>query len=287
MALRRIKDNVEIDRIREAVRASAAGFEAGARALSPGVSERALAVEIESGFFRAGADRTGYGTIVGIGTNAAVLHVSPSSRQASPGDLVLIDAGAEVRRYTADVTRTLVCGRPSTAASELIDVVRRALVAGVDGCRPGVEWRDLHLRVAHVIADGLVQMGVLRGGPSSLVEQDAHAVFFPHGLGHLVGLGVRDASGYLPGRTRSTRPGLAFLRMDLPLRAGYVTTVEPGVYFIPALINNPDRRSRHADAINWSKAESLVSLGGVRLEENILVTEQGPENLTSGIPGGA
>jgi len=131
---------------------------------------------------------------------------------------------------------------------------------------------------------GLVSLGILKGDPQSLVERDAHALFFPHGLGHLVGLGVRDASGRLPGREPSTRPGLASLRMDLPLQPGYVTTVEPGLYFIEPLLRDPKRREKYADDVNWDGLGRWLPLGGVRLEDNILVTHAGPVNLTKDIP---
>jgi Xaa-Pro aminopeptidase len=117
-----------------------------------------------------------------------------------------------------------------------------------------------------------------------LVEQEAHTLFFPHGIGHMLGLGVRDASGLLPGRTKDPRPGLRTLRMDLPLAAGYVVTVEPGLYFIPALLNDPARRSRYAQAVNWPLVDQHLALGGVRIEDNILVTEGAPEVLTKEIP---
>src|SRR5881296_218823 len=103
---------------------------------------------------------------------------------------------------------------------------------------PGAEWKDLHLKAAIEMTDGLIELKLMNDNAESLVEQGAHALFFPHGLGHLVGLGVRDASGRAPGRTPSTRPGLANLRVDLPLERDYAITVEPGVYFIPALLNN-------------------------------------------------
>ena len=124
----------------------------------------------------------------------------------------------------------------------------------------------------------------MRGKPESLVEQEAHTVFFPHGLGHMVGLGVRDASGVSPGRKKDERPSLRTLRMDLPLAPGYVVTIEPGLYFIPALLNDADRRERFRDQINWSMAERYLPLGGVRIEDNVLVTTDAPENLTAAIP---
>jgi Xaa-Pro aminopeptidase len=127
-------------------------------------------------------------------------------------------------------------------------------------------------------------MGVMRGAPETLVEQDAHTLFYPHGLGHMVGLGVRDASGHLPGRPTDPRPSLRSLRMDLPLAPGYVVTVEPGLYFIPPLLNDTARRERYRDAVNWPLVDTLLEAGGVRIEDNVLVTDGLPEVLTKAIP---
>ena len=122
--------------------------------------------------------------------------------------------------------------------------------------------------------------------PPSLVEQEAHTLFYPHGLGHLLGLGVRDASGLEPGRPKDPRPSLRSLRMDLVLRAGYITTVEPGLYFIPAILNDPARRAKYRDAVNWPLVEQHLHLGGVRFEDNLLITDGAPVNLTAAIPKG-
>jgi len=282
---RRPKDAHEVALLRRACDATAAGFKALVSALKPGVSERALQVELELGFLRAGGDRTGYASIVGIGSNSGVLHFTPTTRQAKPGDVVLVDAGAEVGRYTADVTRTyrLPGGDDGFFRSlhALVLAVERKAIAG---CRPGAEWRDLHLGAALQIAEGLVSLGLLVGSAESLVERDTHALFFPHGLGHMVGLGVRDASGYLPGRTRSNRPGLSMLRTDLPLERGYVMTVEPGIYFIPALLQDPVLRERHRDAVRWDRVDALLEFGGIRIEDDVLVTDDEPDVLTAAIP---
>lgn len=109
-------------------------------------------------------------------------------------------------------------------------------------------------------------------------------MFFPHGLGHMVGLGVRDASGLAPGRTKDPRPSLRTLRMDLPLQPGYVVTVEPGLYFIPPLLRDPARRTRFAEAVNWPLVDQHLHLGGVRIEDNVLITDGKPDVLTAGIP---
>ncbi len=283
--LRRPKDAHELALVRKACEATANGFRALVQALKPGASERELQVELETAFLRGGADRTGYGTIVGIGSHAGVLHFTPGDRRAQPGDVVLVDAGAEVSRYTADVTRTYrLPGGDDGFFRALHAIVLRVEQNAIARCRSGAEWRDLHLAAAHEIADGLVSLGLLVGSAESLVERDTHALFFPHGLGHMVGLGVRDASGYLPGRARSTRPGLSMLRTDLPLEPGYLMTIEPGVYFIPALLQDASLRERHRDAVRWDRVDALMEFGGVRIEDDVLVTESDPDVLTASIP---
>jgi Xaa-Pro aminopeptidase len=282
---RRPKDPFEIDLIRRANAASVQAYAAIRPTLVAGVTERQIQVELEAGFFRAGGDRTAYGTIVAAGSNAAVLHFTPTARVVKPGDVILIDAGAEIGRYASDVTRTYrVRGGDDGFFRDLYAVTRALEERAVASCTKGTEWRDVHLRAALDIAAGLVHLGLLRGTPEGLVEQDVHALFFPHGLGHLVGLGVRDASGYLPGRVPSTRPGLSRLRTDLPLEPGYCITVEPGIYFIRALLTDRGRRDKHAAAVNWSKVDGLLDFGGIRIEDNVLVTDGAPEVLTAAIP---
>ena len=280
----RPKDEVELERMRRAAAATAAGFAAVRRLVKPGVTERQLQVELELEFLRHGADRCAFGTIVGTGPDTGVLHFTPGARVVRDGDALMIDAGAEVGRYAADVTRTWQAGAQGGFFRDLYQVVLAAQVRGIERCRAGVEWREVHLAAARDLAEGLVGLGILRGSPDSLVEQDAHALFFPHGLGHLVGLGVRDASGYLPGRKRSTRFGLAFLRCDFPLQPDFVITVEPGLYFIPALLKDPERRSRYRDAVNWAKVDTLLGFGGIRIEDDVRVTAGEPEVLTAAIP---
>lgn len=284
MHARRLKDATETALLRRTAVATAAGYEQLRASLRPGVTERALQIELETGFFRAGGDRPGYSSIIGLGANAAILHSTPSSRAAAAGDFLLVDAGAEIGRYMSDVTRTYVVGTPSAFQRDLYQIVLAVEEHALARCVPGAEWREVHLAAAVELTAGLVSLGVMRGAAESLVEQEAHTLFFPHGLGHMVGLGVRDGSGMEPGRTQSPRASLSTLRMDLPLRPGYVVTVEPGLYFIPALLNDPQRRARFRDAVNWPLVESHLSLGGVRIEDNVLVTAGAPENLTAAIP---
>ena len=196
----------------------------------------------------------------------------------------LVDAGAEIDRYMADVTRTFVVGEPDAFQRDLFQIVLAAEERAIARCVPGAEWKEIHLACAVDMVAGLAELGVMRGAAASLVEQEAHLLFFPHGLGHMVGLGVRDGSGMLPGRVKDPRPALKNLRMDLPLAPGYVVTVEPGLYFIPALLNDPARRARFRDCVNWARVEPLLALGGVRIEDNVLITAGAPEVLTKAIP---
>lgn len=283
---RRRKDGGELALIRRAAAATAAGYARLREALRPGVSERTLQIELEAEFFRHGATRPGYGTIVGSGPNSAVLHFEPSARPVREGEFVLVDAGAEIDRYMADVTRTYVAGTPTIFQRDLHQVVLDAQERAIQRCVAGAEWKEIHLRTAVDLVGGLVALGVMRGRAETLVEREAHALFFPHGLGHMVGLGVRDASGVHPGRQRDPRPSLRSLRMDLPLAAGYVVTVEPGLYFIPDLLQEPGRRERYRDCVAWDRVDALLGLGGVRIEDDVLVTDGAPEVLTAGIPKG-
>jgi Xaa-Pro aminopeptidase len=133
---------------------------------------------------------------------------------------------------------------------------------------------------ARVIAEGLVDFGRLRGQSDALIESGAVTLFFPHGIGHMVGLGIRDAGEVLRGR-RGTRPGFPPVRVDLPLEPGHCFTVEPGIYFVPALLQDEERRRQHADAINWGRVDRMLDFGGIRIEHNVLVTDNGFEILTA------
>jgi Xaa-Pro aminopeptidase len=282
--VRRQKDQLELGRMRAAEQATRAGFATAVSLIEPGRSERELQIELEAAFFRNGADALAFDTIVGGGPNSAVLHFPPSARRLEAGDLVLIDAGGEFRGYASDITRTYpVSGRFTPEQAELHALVRAACVTATGRCRAGVEWRDVHRTAARVIAEGLVGFGLLRGDPDDLVERHAVSLFFPHGVGHIVGLGVRDAGEVLPGR--EPRPDeLPQLRIDLPLEPGFVVTVEPGIYFVPALLRDPELRARHRDAVDWDRVERMLNFGGIRIEDNVLVTEGEPEVLTADVP---
>ncbi|MBI2518636.1 MAG: M24 family metallopeptidase [Opitutae bacterium] len=282
---RRPKEPAEIELMKRACAATAAGYAAAQPFLRPGVSERRIQVELEAGYFREGAQKTGYDTIVGVGAQSAILHGTPSrDRIAKDGDFILIDSGAEWDRYVCDVTRTYVAGKPSAFQRDLYQAVLNAEVRAIERCRAGAEWKDIHFGSAVDMVGSLVAMGVMHGHPESLVEQEAHTLFFPHGIGHMLGLGVRDASGLEPGRVKDPRPSLRTLRQDLILRPGYIVTIEPGIYFIPPILNDTARRAKYRDGVNWTLVDQHQQLGGVRIEDNILVTDGAPVNLTAAIP---
>ncbi len=284
LAARRPKDTHELGLMRQAAAATAAGYAVLHDTLRPGLSARDVQAVLEAAFLRAGGDGPAYPSIVGGGPRAAVFHGAPTRRPLNAGEVVLIDAGAEVAGYACDVTRTYpVDGRFTPEQAALYAVVLDAQVEAVAGCRAGQEFKALHLRAALTMTRGLVDLGLLKGDPESLVERDVHALLFPHGLGHLVGLGVRDASGYIPGRQPEDRPGLRFLRMDLPLAPGFVTTIEPGLYFVPGLLDDPRHRAEYRDDVDWDRVDKWRPCGGVRIEDDVLVTDGDPEVLTGTI----
>jgi Xaa-Pro aminopeptidase len=284
-ALRRPKDAAELELLARAVTATAAGHAKAREVIRPGASERQVQIELEAEMFRQGADAVAFGTIVGVGSNAAVLHFQPGGRIVQPGDLVLVDAGGEVAGYAGDVTRTYPAGDRFTAKQQAIyDLVLAAEGAAIAKCQIGTEWRDVHRYAASVLALGLRDLGILRGEVEGLLESEAIALFFPHGVGHMVGLGVRDVGGRAPGRGEVQRYCGARLRVNLPLEEGFLMTVEPGLYFVPALLDHPARREQFRQAVDWAVLESWRSVGGVRIEDNVLITAAGPRVTTRAIP---
>jgi Xaa-Pro aminopeptidase len=281
--VRRPKDDDELERMRIAAEATRAGFAELAGIVAPGRTERELQVALEAAFLRSGGDFLAFESIVAAGDHSAVLHFSPTARELRAGELLLVDAGAEHRGYASDVTRTYPAGGELTSEqAELHALVRAANLAAQARCTAGTEFTDIHWTAARVIAEGLAGLGLLKGDPDTLVERRTVSLFFPHGVGHMVGLGVRDAGGPAPGRT--PRDDFPRLRADLPLEDGFAITIEPGIYFVPALLNDPERRAQHRDTVDWDRAERMLGFGGIRIEDNVLVTPRGPENLTRDIP---
>ncbi len=282
---RRPKDEIEMGRMAQAVKATAIGHATARSLIKPGITERQLQIELEAAMFRAGADGLGYATIVGSGPNSAVLHFSPTDRQVGKGEVVLIDAGGEVGGYTADVTRTHPANGTFTADQQMLyDAVLLAQQEVIDGCLVGAEWSELHKVAALSMAGSLQKMGIIRCSAREAFESELISLFFPHGIGHMVGLGVRDAGGVFPGRNGDCKVAGVAIRMDLPLEEGYLVTVEPGLYFIPALLRDEERRNKYRSVVDWTAIEPLIGTLGIRIEDNILVTKSGPRNVTESIP---
>lgn len=231
-----------------------------------------------------------YNSIVTV--HGEVLHNQVYHHPLQAGDLLLVDLGAETASgWAADVTRTWpVSGKFSPTQRDIYDVVLAAHDACIAYARPGVEYQDIHLLACRVIAEGLVNLGILKGQPEDLVEMDAHALFFPHGIGHLLGLDVHDMedlgdiAGYEAGRVRSDRFGLCFLRLNRPLRSGMLVTIEPGFYQVPAILNHPENRSKYKDMVNWDYLAKFTDVRGIRIEDDVLITEGRPEILTAELP---
>ncbi|MEQ8330176.1 MAG: aminopeptidase P N-terminal domain-containing protein [Longimicrobiales bacterium] len=258
--MRLIKDAWEIRALREAAAVTVEGHRQGLAALAPGLGEWAVQARIDGTFRAAGASGPGFETIVGAGANACVLHYVSNSATVAEGDLVLMDAGAEVGLYHGDVTRTApASGRFTAEQRALHDLVDAARAAGVAAAVPGATVGSVHDAAVAVLVEGLVELGVLTGSPDTLIESEAYKAFFPHNTSHWLGLDVHDPGDYArDGSSRVLEPGM-------------VLTVEPGLY-VPT----------GADG----GAARFAGMG-IRIEDDLLVTADGPENLTGDLPGGA
>ncbi len=276
--VRRIKDEAEIALVKKCAQAALAGYQAVEKFIRPGVTERDIQIEYESTVLRAGVDKFPYDSIVGAGTNAAVLHFYPSKRVVAQDDLILIDAGADIEDYCVDITRVFsASGKFTTQQQAVYDIVKKAQSLSVSMCTPGTDWPDVHAASARTIAQGLQDLNILKCDPETALETQAISLFFPHGVGHLVGLRVRDVGGIV---TKPTQKYFGVnLRVDLKLQENFMVTVEPGLYFVKNLLENQENRSKYKDLINWSEVEKWMSVGGVRIEDDILVNSS-PINLT-------
>ena len=194
--------------------------------------------------------------------------------------------------YASDITRTVpVGGVFSERQRPVYQAVLDALVKATEVLRPGLPYRDAHLLAAEVIAAGLKDIGLMKGDVKEAVSRGAHALFFPHGLGHMMGLDVHDMEGlgenyvgYDDEIRRSDQFGLAYLRMGRRLQEGFVMTVEPGCYFIPPLIEQWKAEGRHKDFINYNMVDTYKDFGGIRIEDDVLITADGHRLLGSPIP---
>jgi Xaa-Pro aminopeptidase len=289
IAMRLVHDKHGIAGLREAADATTAAHLAGLRATHAGIRESVVRAAIE-GELIARNMTTSYNSIVSV--HGEVLHNEAHHHMLEHGDLLLIDAGAETAGgWAGDVTRTWpVDGRYSSTQRDLYQVVLKAQVAASQAVRPGRRYLDLQGIAAKAIGEGLVALGILTGDPAELVGDGVVALFFPHGVGHLIGLDVHDLDDlgdratYAPGRTRSTDPGLKALRLDRDLVPGMAVTIEPGFYQVPAILENPERTKVARGRLNRERLAAFRDVRGIRIEDSLLVTADGHENLTERIP---
>ena len=290
ISLREIKDAYEIEEIEKAC---ATGYNMHVTAMKmahPGVWEQKIAGTIE-GIAVAGGNMVSFPVI--LSQNGETLHNHDHSQFLKEGRLMVVDAGAEsVMHYASDFTRTTpVGGKFSQKQREIYEIVLAANNKATELIKPGVTYLSVHLAVAEVIVAGLKELGLMKGDIKEAVKNGAHAMFMPHGLGHMMGLDVHDMEdlGQIHvGYDAETRPvdqfGTAYLRLGKKLKPGFVITNEPGCYFIPALIDKWNAEGINKDFINFDKVNEYRDFGGIRLEDDILVTDTGSRILGKRIP---
>jgi Xaa-Pro aminopeptidase len=290
VAQRSIKSEAEVKQIEAALKSTYKMYETAMRMAQPGIYERDIAGRID-GIAITDGGVNAFPSIVTV--NGQTLHNHEHGNKLTRGRLLVVDAGAQTPMgYCADITRTIPIGGRFTARQrDIYEIVLAANEKAIKAIRPGRSYKEIHLLAARTIADGLKAAGLMKGDMGEAVAQGAHALFFPHGLGHMLGLDVHDMEnlgennvGYDKTVERSRQFGLAYLRMAKPLQAGHVLTVEPGCYFIPALIDQWRSENKHRDFIAYEKLDGYRGFGGVRIEDDVLVTGTGRRVLGKPIP---
>ncbi len=274
------KTAYELACLREASRIAARAHRAAAAAFRDGASE----AEIHLAYCAAAGHaehELPYGNIIGLNEHGATLHYQHQSRERpATHRSLLIDAGAEHRGYAADITRTYGNGDPEFTA--LLERVAHLQIALADRARPGQHYPALHLDAHRGIAEILVDLGIVRASAEAAVATGITRRFFPHGLGHFLGLQVHDVAGHQKDESGALNERPAdhpYLRLTRTLEPGNVLTIEPGIYFIDLLLDEL-RTSPHAGLIDWQRVDHLKGFGGVRIEDDVVVTDDAPENLT-------
>jgi len=286
---RNIKSDLEIREIENALRVTDHMHRRAMAVARPGIYEYEVAGEVQAAALRDN-HQMAFPPIVTV--RGQVLHNHSYDNLLQDGQLMINDSGAETPGgYAADITRTFpVNGRFSPMQKDIYETVLAMQLGAIDIIKPGIPYRDVHLHACRILAKRMVALGLMKGDPAAAVEAGAHALFFPHGLGHMLGLDVHDMEdlgdivGYPKGESRSSQFGLRFLRMSRPLETGFVLTVEPGIYFIPALIDKWAQEKPHTDFIVYEKLAPYRNFGGCRIEDDVLVTATGAKVLGPGIP---
>lgn len=287
---RSIKAEEEIEEIEEAVHISYVMNTTAMRSVSDGLKESEI-YGIVDGISIAMGSGLSFPVICSV--NGSVLHNHYRGNIMKNGDLLLLDSGSETQlHYASDITRTFpVSGKFSDRQKAVYETVLKSQLAAIDMMKPGVEFRDCHLKSALVIAAGLTELGLMKGDPAEAVSNGAHALFFPHGLGHMMGLDVHDMEGlgennvgYDDKVKRSEQFGLSALRFGKVLKEGFVLTVEPGIYFIENLFEQWKSEKKLEQFLNYDEIQKYMGFGGVRIEDDVLVTKDGHRVLGTPIP---
>jgi Xaa-Pro aminopeptidase len=289
-AQRSIKSDAEVKEIEKALDISHEMYNTVMEMAKPGVYEKEIVGKIE-GIVGSYGSYISFPTILSI--NGETLHNHFHGNRLKKSKLLVIDSGAESPgHYASDITRTFPMGGTFTPEQkDIYQIVLNSQLAAINAIKPGIPYKDIHLVTAAVIANGLKGIGLMKGDIEAAVKEGAHALFFPHGLGHMMGLDVHDMEdlgedyvGYDETVQRSDQFGLASLRLAKELKPGFVLTVEPGIYFIPALIDLWKTENKFNDFIDYSKVEGFKGFGGIRIEDDVLVTNKNHRVLGKPIP---
>lgn len=284
MAVVKMRSKKEPQEIEEIEKACAIGYRMHTTAMSltkPGITEKYIGGQVDGIANSLGA-KVSFATI--FSQHGEIMHGAPSMAKLQPGRLVLCDAGAEnINNYCSDHTRTYpVSGTFTPRQLDIYTIVEECHDYVLQVARPGVRWYDVHMAVCRMMTDRLKALGLMKGDTDEAVNAGAHAMFMPHGLGHMMGLDVHDMEGLgqnyvgFDGETRpSTQFGTNCLRMGRRLEEGFVVTDEPGIYFIPALIDDWRSRNLHSEYINYDMLETYKDFGGIRIEDDLLITADG------------
>ena len=282
---RSIKNMEEIEEIEKGVNVTVDMQLEAARLADEGVSETKIAGIIHGMALSSGANLA-FPTILTV--NGQILHNHSQGNILQKGQMLLCDCGAETAmHYGGDLTRTTPVDKEfSTRQKEIYDIVLHAHEAAIDSLRPGIFFKDVHLKACEILAEGLKSIGLMKGDTKDAVNQGVHAMFFQCGLGHMLGLDTHDMEdlgeeyvGYTDDLRKSTQFGLKSLRLGRKLEAGFVVTVEPGIYFIPELIDLWKSQNRFSEYINSKKLETYKDFSGIRIEEDLLITDNGSRIL--------
>jgi len=281
---RAVKEQQELVEIEKAVNTTVKMHRTAMRFAQPGMRESEVAAMVAK-IALAEDGNLSFPIIATI--NGQTLHNHYHGNTIKKGDLFLLDAGAETAMgYAGDMSSTFPVSKTFTSRQkDIYEVALNAHVTAVNALKPGIAFKEVHLLAAKTIAQGMKDLGLMKGNVNEAVEAGAHAMFFPCGLGHMMGLDVHDMEnlgevyvGY-EGKAKSTLFGLKSLRLARPLKPGFVLTIEPGIYFIPDLIDLWKSEKRHEQFLNYEKIEEYRTFGGIRNEEDFVITETGARLL--------